>query len=308
MACLRFPGHHGVRFTVERSDPVLVVLANVAVFGSLLWLVSRGSLLLRLGFMGILLAFRLSAPAPGWVAWLDSHAPLPWTFQLRYLQWLLIALPGTIVGDMLLRWGRTARGDANGSPAWSVLRAVGVVALMASLIITMLVCLHGRWLWQALAIAIGLCLLGWRAVAGAGTQTEKLVKNLLAWGAYCLILGLVFEPYEGGIRRSPDTLSYYFVTAGLAIFAFIAFFVVIEICGQRQRLQLLIDNGQNPMIAYVGQRSLVLPLFGLSQLLRVVDAVVGWVPWLGVLSALSYTLVLAYTVRVFTRAKVFWRT
>jgi predicted acyltransferase len=308
MASLQFHGHHGVRrFSVERSDIIIVLLANAAVFGSLLWLISRGNLLLRLGFLGILAAIRLSASVPGWVGWLDAHSPLPWMFQLGYLQWLFITIPGTVVGDMLLRWGRATESDAAVTPAWSRLRIAGLAVLMPLIIVAMLAGLQSRWLWQTSVLAVLLCALGWRVVAGAATKTERLAKDLFACGTYCLLLGLVLEPYEGGIKKVPDTLSYYFVTGGLAIFALLAFTLIIEIWGQRRRLQLLIDSGENPMIAYAGSENLLLPVLALTHLDRPLDALAQW-PWLGVLGAAFSTLVLAYVVRFFTRLKVFWRT
>jgi len=306
MASLRFHGHHGDRFSVERSDIIIVLLANVAVFGSLLWLISRHNLLPRLGFLGILMAFRLSAPVEGWVGWLDGHSPLPWMLQLGYLQWLFITIPGTIVGDVLLRWGK-AEHDTAEAPAWSAGRTAGIAALMPLIIVTMLAGLQSRWLWQTTAAAAVLCGLGWWAVTGAATHTEKLVKETFSWGAYCLLLGLAFEPYEGGIKKVPDTLSYYFVAGGLAIFAFVAFTVITEIWRRPRQVRLLIANGENPMIAYVGAENLVLPLFALTHLDRLLDSV-ATTPWLGVLEAAFSTLVLAYVVRLFTRWRVFWRT
>ena len=308
MASLQFHGHHGMRrFSVERSDIIIVLLANAAVFGSLLWLLTRGNLLLRLGFLGILAALRLSAPMPGWVNWLDGHSPLPWMFQLGYLQWLFITIPGTVVGDMLLRWQEAAETDAADNPAWSALRVTGIAALMPVIVIAMLVGLQARWLWPTTALAVILCAVGWLAVAGPATHTEKLVRDLFGWGAYGLLLGLVLEPYEEGIKKDPDTLSYYFVAAGLAIFALIAFMLVIEIWRKRRRVQLLIDAGQNPMIAYAGSENLMLPVFALTHLDRPLDALGQW-PWLGVLGAAFSTLLLAYAVRLFTRLRVFWRT
>ena len=49
-------------------------------------------------------------------------------------------------------------------------------------------------------------------------------RKLFVAGAYLLMLGLFFEAYEGGIRKDDSTYSYYFVTAGLAFMAMIAFF------------------------------------------------------------------------------------
>ena len=66
-----------------------------------------------------------------------------------------------------------------------------------------------------------LCGLGWALLYKPNNDTERLYKSLFTWAIYWLILGLFFEPYEGGIRKDKATVSYYFVTSGLAICVFI---------------------------------------------------------------------------------------
>ena len=86
----------------------------MAVFGSLLWWLTRNNLLLRLGVLGVLVAIRLSNmphPIEGWVSDIWRWSPVPWIYRLYYQQYLFIVVPGTIVGDLLLQW---MRGDARG--------------------------------------------------------------------------------------------------------------------------------------------------------------------------------------------------
>jgi len=314
MASLQFAsGHHHrgggglTGFSVERSDIIIVLLTNVALFGSFLWLLSRGNLLLRLSFLGFLMAARLSAESPGWVAWLDGHWPLPWMFELDYLQWLFIAIPGTIVGDRIVAWVRSDKDGSATEAGWSVVRTFGLVALMVAFVVFVLIGMQSRWLWPTTVVVAAMCVLGWWLVRGPSTETERLVKDLYPWGVYWLLLGLAFEPFEGGIKKVPDTMSYYLVTAGLAIFLLIAGTIVIHIWRRQRWLQLLIDNGQNPMIAYVGGENFIWPLVVLTHLDRPIGAITQS-PWAGLTAAILTTLVVAYAVRVFTRLGVFWRT
>jgi predicted acyltransferase len=64
-------------------------------------------------------------------------------------------------------------------------------------------------------------------------------------------LGLLVEPYAGGIHKDPSTPSYYFVTVGLAIFLLIAIYVLVVCFIIHLVFKLLIDNGQNPMVSNV---------------------------------------------------------
>ena len=89
LALVQLSGN-GSGFKLERSDIIIVVLANMAVFGSLVWILTRNHLLPRLGILGILLAIRLSnmpAPLGGWVSEIWEFSPYaPWIYKLYYLR------------------------------------------------------------------------------------------------------------------------------------------------------------------------------------------------------------------------------
>jgi predicted acyltransferase len=338
MALLDYPpGPLGERFSLNRSNIIMVVLTNTAVFGSLIWVVSRRSLLPRLAILGLLLAFRLGHDQPGWVKAVWDWSPVPWIYQFRYLQYLFIIIPGTIVGDMLVMWMATGPlADARGSycespvadPETSRDREAAVnsrlsgshcrLTLLAILgaVINLLVLVglqpgfapDGRWKTVAgLTVAVVvLCAAGVRLMAGPANAHEKLLKQLVLWGMAWLVMGLAFEPYEGGIRKDHATVSYYFVTTGLAIFLLIALIVAIDLFGWRRWFGLLIDNGQNPMLAYLGIQCLVKPVLVLTGLMPLLEA---WMPtpWTGFLRGLLLTLLLAGAVSAFTRLRIVWR-
>ena len=66
---INYPEGNG--FSVFRSDIILIVLTNMAIFGSLAWLFTKNNWLLRLGLLGFLIALRLSATVKG--SWIASH-------------------------------------------------------------------------------------------------------------------------------------------------------------------------------------------------------------------------------------------
>ena len=63
LASLRYPD--GTGFQLHRSDIIILVLANMAFFGTLIWLATRGNTLLRLGVLPLFIALRLAASQPG---------------------------------------------------------------------------------------------------------------------------------------------------------------------------------------------------------------------------------------------------
>lgn len=305
LSLVRYPDGSG--FSLARSNIILVILANMAVFGSLIWLVARNRTLPLLAVMAFLVALRLAATEEGWVQLLWNWSPAPWIYQMRYLQYLLIVIPGILAGNLLWQWMQGAPGEEGGGPSWSRRRWTTIALLMLIGSVGILLGLQERWLWQTNAGAAVFFGAGARLMAKPGNATESFLKHLFLWGVFWTVLGLVFEPYEGGIKKSSATISYYFVSAGLACFLMNFFIVVIDVLQRRKPLQLLIDNGKNPMIAYVGSGLFIVPaltLLGLHELF--VEWSAG--PWLGFLRGVAYTLLLALMVRYFTRKKIFWRT
>lgn len=303
-------------FSLARSDIILIVLANTAVFGSIIWLFTRSNLWLRLGLMGLLLALRLSATVgKSWIAFIWLNSPLPGIFNFQYLSYLFVLIPGTIAGDLILNWVRNS--TPNDSPAWEELsqtpsrwtknRFYCIIFLLLTNCLVLLIGLQGRWVWQTTLVSAVICLLAALLVKRPTNETEYLIKNFYHWGVYWLALGLLFEPFQGGIKKDPSTLSYYFVTTGIAFLILIIFTILIDILKMQRWLHLLIDNGQNPMIGYVGFANLVWPILIFTR----ID---GWViqqiktPVEGFLKGLIYTLLVAYIVSWFTKLKLFWRT
>ena len=310
--CLLVTYPDGSGFKLTRSDIIIVVLANMAVFGSLLWMVTRDNLVLRLGVLGVVFAIRLSnmpVSTEGWVHDLWMFSPAPWIYQLYYLQYLCIVIPGTIAGDLILQWTRRAA-PADNAPAparWTSGKYVCTLLTMLALLLTLLIGLKARWLLETTLLTFALCLVGWMLFRQPLNDTERLYQKLFNWAIYWLVLGLVFEPYEGGIKKDHPTLSYYFITSGLAICVLISFSILIDVFRRQRWLGLLVDNGQNPMIAYAGINNFITPVLALVGADRLLSGF-ATTPWRGFWKGAIITMLMAATVSWLTRKKVFWRT
>ena len=306
LAFIRYPDSSG--FLLTRSDIIIVVLTNMAVFGSFAWLLTRNNLLLRLGILGILTAIRLSnmpLPIAGWVHQIWIWTPIPWMYTLYYLQYLFIVIPGTIAGDMILRWLKEP--VLQEEKRWSSARLSSILILMVSFVLILLVGLKMRWLVETTLLTFVLCAAGWWLFHKPLNAIERLYKEMFLWTIFWLVLGLFFEPYEGGIKKDRATMSYYFVTSGLAICTFIAFSIIADVFKKKRWLQLLIDNGQNPMIAYAGINNFITPVLALLSIDSLLAAL-AVTPWLGFLKGLIITLLMALAVQFSTKHKIFWRT
>jgi hypothetical protein len=68
----------------------------------------------------------------------------------------------------------------------------------------------------------------------------------------------------------------------------------------------MIENGQNPMIAYIAGSNFVMPLLALTGLSTLLNYLLIN-PWLGFLKGLIFTLLAALVTSFFTKKKIFWR-
>ncbi len=304
LALLRYPDGSG--FSLQRSDIIIVVLANMALFGGLIWLATRGRIIVRLGILALFLAFRLSAQESGWVEAIWNFTPLPWIYHFRYLQYLLIVIPGTIVGEIFYNWMKTIRNEGIGENPWPRPYLIGIIVLMLAFHGLMLVGLFERWVTETVILSVVMIGVGYVLFRNPVNETGRVLQQLFYIGSFCILLGLAFEPYEGGIRKDHATVSYYFINCGLATYLLIAFTIIIDIFKTQKVLNLLVYAGQNPMMAYVALSNLIVPVFiitGVDSVFRSITQT----PWLGAMRAGIYVLLLAYVVGWFARRKVFWR-
>lgn len=293
-------------FSLERSDIILIVLTNMAVFAAIIWLFTRFNLWLRLGILGLVFALRLSADADGWVKIVWSWSPAPWIFQFDYLKYLFIVIPATIVGDLIYQWLNA--NESENMESWKNRRYITIMILMITLNLLLLIGLQARWVWQTSLLAIILSLGGLYLFKQPKYNTEKLLNSLYKWGVYWLILGLLLEPYEGGIKKDSATMSYFFVTTGMAIFCLICLTIIVDIFHKKSWLQIFIDNGMNPMIGYMGFANLIWPIFILNDWdSRIVQMTINN-PTVGFFKGVFYTSLVALVVTIFTRFKLFLRT
>lgn len=235
----------GWAFALKRSDIILVVLANMALVGTLLWWWTRQRPAWRWALLVPLALVLYGAKAPGSVnAWLLQASPAPWAVQVAYLKYLLIVLPATVIGERLWR--------AGGSSATVSMPAV-LAAACALLVAGVLVGLQARAVPATLLAAAMLAGgIAWRAPA-------------LRPAFWLLCCGLLLEPLEGGIRKDGLNLSYVLVTSGLGGFALAAMQGLAAGAGLRV-LGVLAQSGRNALLAYVLAALLVLPLLHMSGL------------------------------------------
>jgi len=316
---------------VKQRDIIILVLANTVITGGVIWMLTRNWIAGRIGAMLLLLALRLSHTTDGWTQTLWSYTPADWLYQFAFQQYLLIVLPGTIIGDLLLRrqqhpysyqgppatasdlrMNESVRDDlsseANRAAVGGKRLSLFVAFMTLAIIITTVIGLQARTTTlTAMSVFLLIALLFATLFRVPQTRENRVNQDILKWGALWLLIGFAFEPFEGGIKKDSATISYYFVTSGLACFALALFQCLLQGLSSGRWLRWLIESGQNPMIAYVAIRSFLRPVVELTQIDPLIKS---WLdtPWAGVGWACMKVLLLAWLVSQLTRRRIYWRT
>ncbi len=300
-------------FSPEFSNIIILILSNVALFAGLVylttsakWLQGRGREVRMVLFVALSLLV-LGADVEGsWASGVMHYSPLWWLLRMDYLRYLLILLPAMEAGEMLRKSmsgseAITERGRQN--DRWALLLAVAAVVIIVATLTA--VQNHNIGLWAIVTIATLLVMaLSARRVSGSmGTLWSRL--TLLA--AVMMVLGIMAEPLQGGIKKDPATLGYLFTTAGLAVAGLVALSVTIDYFGHRKATAFLWQSGQNPMVAYVACDLMVYPLLNLTGGVALLWPLYSS-PWLGFLHGVILTSVTVLITMLTTRLKWFWRT
>ena len=143
--------------------------------------------------------------------------------------------------------------------------------------------------------------------SASASPTLHFWQRLSSAGAYLLLLGLCLESYEGGIRKDDVTLSYLFVTCGLAFYALLLLTVVCDHWHVRWLCAPLEMVGKNPMVAYVSASMVIIPVLILTQLYPYIDALSSQ-PLTGFLKGVLLTALCMALTAWFTHKRWFWKT
>lgn len=303
----QLPFNKGEGFKASVVDIIILVLANMAFFGTIIWWLTRKSALIRVGVLAFVAAVFLgSKEGDSWNEWLYNLTPAAWLYKFYFLKYLFIIIPGTVAGEWLKKLitqdGRRKSENYRSSTSSFLLLALlsfGIVWCNVAL-------LFSRLLVVNLMTTLVLCCSVYFLLKKMASRNELLKKF---WGAgfYMLLLGLAFEAYGGGIKKDFSTYSYYFVTSGLAFFMLIGFYgAAFSKIGSAINNYLSL-HGRNPMVAYVAGNLLLTPLLHLTGAVKLFDEMNNNA-WIGFLRGVLFTGIVSLLTIFFTKRKWFWKT
>ncbi|MBQ5902922.1 MAG: DUF5009 domain-containing protein [Alistipes sp.] len=305
-ATLLYKPIFGVEVSLHKSDIIILILASMALFGTLLWWLTRNSLAMRMVVIGGVALLKMASSVEGsWCQWLWEQTPAVWLFRFEFLKYLCLVLSGTVAGDVI---HRALKGSpATDSPhdrrqAWLT---ASLVVLMVALILTQLWGLFVRQVGMTVLLSVVLCAVVGVVLKYLRTPEKALLRSLFGVAVVLLLIGLVAEPLEGGIKKDHATISYFFVTGGMASFVLIAALALELRFGIRFRA--LEACGANPMFAYTASGYLITPIAALTSLSVLIERFANLTPWCGFWRGVLFALLVIAVTYPFTRKNYYWK-
>ncbi|WP_431241808.1 DUF5009 domain-containing protein [Flavobacterium sp. P21] len=303
LLAINFQGKENHDFDFYYSDIILIVLANMAFLASVIYIFTFKKPTYRLLVLPFIMAVFLASTNDGWVKQLYNFTPFAWAYKFYYLKYFFIVIPGTLAGEYIKEWAVAPENEVRENDNKAIV--VGLISLL--IIISNVYFLFVRELEMNLVVTLGLLILNYFILKSNTSEFGVFWKKLFSAGAYCLVLGLFLEAYEGGIRKDTSTYSYYFVTSGLAFFAILFFSVVCDYFKCIRATKFLVLTGQNPMMAYVSTAMVVMPIFTILTITNYFD-VFNENAFTGSLRGFILTVLAVLITTFFSKKKIFWRT
>lgn len=278
------------------SNIIIMIMAYIALFGGLIWMFTRKSLKLRWIVLFAIGGIKfLSAHIPQALEWVPQFTSVSWIFRWKFLQYLFVAVSGSIVGDMLLSHAKSGKSlSLNGKHV-----AAGFIAI--AVVIVQLWGLYTRNVFADFIISAVLAI----TFISLTIKEYNIMGKIGAIGFFLLLIGIALDPVDGGITKDHCNLSYLFTTSGMAALT-VVFFLLLEFKWNIQDAGLT-GCGQNPMMAYTITSFLTTPILSLIGIAPWLNTISVGSPFWGIMRGLIYTLLMVLITTFFTRKKLFWR-
>ncbi|MEM6749099.1 MAG: DUF5009 domain-containing protein, partial [Planctomycetota bacterium] len=290
-------------FSWAEHDIIILLLAWCGTAAALLWLLTPGVLwpLMTLGLAVAFVAHHQGMAAERrifgdlfepWMPYLQ--APKQWLdlreligsdraiynlsslYDFTWFKFLWVAVPGVMVGDRLVRYLK----DKPGAPSRARLFSASIL-LLISVLLGWIGFAYPRgtwfhlpeagvirWAWPIAAAGLVPAFAAWLVARGDKSAPGKLMAWLSLQGALVCLLGLLVEPWEGGITKGPpSTLSWYLYALGQSMLFLGAWVAAVDVsCYGRWLFGWVVLTGRNAMLAYLAIRSVLGPVFGFQVL------------------------------------------
>ena len=293
-------------FDKSKNNIIIMVLANVAVIGSFIWLMTASNIYLRIAVIVAFIGIWLTHDIQGsWTSkiW-NFHPSIQWFYNFSYLKYLCIVLPGTILGDLVL----INKSITNKLYEPEEHIQARILALISFIFIVFHVCsLYMRWLDFNLLGHVIFMIIFYSFFKKVVSLQLKFYGKLIVWGLIFVSVGLFFEPLNGGIKKDPSSFSYWFITSGLAFVFYCTCDFITKTLGTNKIVQSVVRCGQNPMMAYCISSFFITPILAMLGILSYIDYLGNIHSYLGLIRTLVYMMLVILLTNLASKKGWFWR-
>ena len=294
-----------ISLSFNSFDIIIMILACISLFGAIIQLVSRGSLLILTAFWVIITSMYItSGITESWVTEIWNYSPVPWLLSWAYLKYLMILIPGI--------WAGTVVKDFFSNQDEEFYEKNGIISVILALVLlsvnVVIVCgLYSRvlvpvFIWTIAGFGISFLLINrWKS------NFKPLIRKLLIGSAFFVIPGLIVEPVQGGIKKDPATLGYLVLTAVMAMLMLIVFSLFIDLKKNKKAFFLLRGSGKNATLAYFTGSNLVVPVFALTGIDALFEHFTNQPMWQTV-KGIIITLLVAWISAVASKKRYLFKT
>ncbi|RIJ46117.1 DUF5009 domain-containing protein [Maribellus luteus] len=293
---------YGQEFSLHRSNIIILLLAGVYFLGAISWLISRNNTTARLAIFIFWAAVQVLSKHTGLGIIIENYQPISWFFKLSMSFYMLLLIPATMVGDIIAKRLKSSEefSERAGNGNSKHIFFAGVLAVSVWLTIS----LFARWTTAVFIVTpatlIFLYLLVTKYIPG--------YRQMFTLAAYLIIIGLMVEPVEGGIKKDYVTVSYLLITAGISINLLMFLDYVVAYFRNSRWVKLFEGAGSNPLMAYVMSTWFMFPLLHVSFLIGFYNVLYpSGYPWIGVLRAACLVMLIMVVVNRMVRKKIVWR-
>jgi predicted acyltransferase len=289
-----------VPVSLFKRDIIILLLAFLYLFGSLIWYATRDSEKWRLfSFLGVV-AISLISRTTGFDGLVYNNKHISWLLNMEQINFLMILLPATWVGDRLviLQKENNLRIQHKGWLThllfWCLLAVVVWICISS----------YNRWLLAGKLVSLV-------TLAGLIFLMSKKAPRFLPFlylATLLILSGLWMEQLEPGLTKVPCSFSYCFVSGGIALLLLLWLHYMSECFPQRFLGRVFSGAGANPLMSYVAHGLFIVPLMGITY----IKTLYQWArpvayPWVGTLSAFLVVLFTMWAVSLVSRKKIYWR-
>lgn len=227
---------------------------------------------------------------------------ISWLIDWNYLQYLVITIIGMSVGDILAAATKREESLCTSPNKFSAI--AGALICLATIPV-MLYDFYTRSIWEACNFSIGFAI----TYVVLSYFFNGPAARIGRAGFILLVLGIFFDPIDGGISKDFCNLSYMLSTGGLAclLTSFLLWLESLLASKGKRMVGPFALTGQNPMIAYTASNYVITPIYYLTTLGALYDGIAVGNPALGLLRGIILTTLTVVFTALFSKFKMYWR-